>query len=205
LPIQKVPSVRFYSSSGVAMKTSLTLATILLLLAACDSTGPDPIQPPTGDQLTLQGVADYAAKIAPDQATRLLVVGQAAYVYNAAIHDGGGFISNERGFQRATWYDQDVRRAWAQDCWAGTPTFPGSDQYDVCGGTSGPFTGLSPQEILQTTMAMVRAIAGVDGYQLLWSTVTRNGDYQDYELCYATPDGNVYYWRWTSGLPTEQS
>jgi hypothetical protein len=188
------------------MKTSLTLATMLLLLIACDSTGPDRVVTPAEDELTLESLASYAEKIAPEQTTQLLVVGQAAFVYNAARRDPGAFLTNERGFQRATWTDQDdVRRSWLHDCWTGTPTFPGSDSYDPCGGISGPFTDLTPEEVLRTTLAMVRAIASVDGYQLLWSTVQRDGDYQSYELCYQTPEGGVYYWRWTTGIPLEQS
>lgn len=186
------------------MKTSLALATMLLLLAACESTGPTPVQAPADEELTLESLASYAEKIAPEEATRLLVVGQAAFVYNAALHHAGDFLTNERGFQRAVWTDQDVRRAWAHDCWTGNPTFPGSESYDPCGGVTGPFLDLTPEEVLRTTLAMVRAIAGVDGYQLLWSTVQRDSDVQNYEMCYATPEGSVYYWRWTAGIPVEQ-
>lgn len=186
------------------MKTSAPIACLLLLLTACESTGPEQVQAPLEEELTLESLARYAEKIAPEQTTQLLVVGQAAYVYNAAIHDGGGFLTNERGFQRATWTDQDTRRSWSHDCWSGAPTFPGSEAYDVCGGVTGPFVDLTPDEVLRTTLAMVRAIAGVDGYQLLWSNVQRDTGYQEFEMCYDTPTGGVYYWRWTAGSLVQQ-
>jgi hypothetical protein len=120
--------------------------------------------------------------------------------------DGTGFfnMSNGDGHQRATWIENETVTSWAHDCWAGAPTFPGSHRWSPCGTVQGPFHLLDSGEVLERTRDMVMAMAGLDGYQLLWSAFLQDGDIHDYELWYADPTDRVFYWRWQEGMTATQ-
>jgi hypothetical protein len=186
------------------MKTVAALCATLLL-CACGSTGiedpPDINPPPEG--ASLEELETFAQKVAiMIEPAGLIVVGKASVIVRRMDVDPSQFftISNGDGHQRATWVDNQLVTSWSHDCWTGVPTFPGSTSWSPCGTIQGPFQLLERGEILEKTRSMVLALAGMEGYQMLWSSFFQDGGVYDYELWYADPDDRVFYWRWQEGL-----
>jgi hypothetical protein len=181
-----------------------------LLLAACgtaDVEGPVDLAPPPSGA-SLSALQKFAQKVpAFVEPAPLIVVSQASTVIHELETNPYQFytVSNGDGYQRATLVEDPIVTSWSHDCWSGTPLFPGSYQWSPCGTVQGPFHLLTTDEVLEKTRAMVMAIAGLEGYQMLWSAFEQDDELHDYQLWYADPDGRVYYWHWHVGLAAEES